>query len=379
MKKSDIFWQSYLSLEKEALEVSKFIYITDVKIVNCDGEEVTESCDSQLMTFSPHIADLLIRCCVQIEAISKELYYENGGIKERGDISIKFDEDCLKKIDINWETHKKSVLIVAPLFNLTKDENKIFRPLREAHKRQGTYWEKAYQAVKHDRLTSLHYGNIKAFLQALAALYLLNLYYRNDSWITKYEDISKRDYSMGSAIFSVKPPIAQNLWNDNKPIMSDSPFIVKYKDKDYNRIETMRKKEFQALNNYWQNQPELQEPEFIAQLTQAFEEEKKDPSKRVMHLWELAIYRLNKKIPQELPFKERKARLINSEEWNGWINQHNKHLAPDEITEENIQSEIKSVGIHWGMELMKRFQKLEWLPIALNSEICEVCIPKIKG
>jgi hypothetical protein len=108
MKKSDIFWQSYLSLEKEALEVSKFIYITDVKIVNRDGEEVTESCDSQLMTFSPHIADLLIRCCVQIEAISKELYYENGGIKERGDISIKFDEDCLKKIDINWETHKKT-------------------------------------------------------------------------------------------------------------------------------------------------------------------------------------------------------------------------------------------------------------------------------
>ena len=28
MKKSDIFWQSYLSLEKELIEMSKFIYIT---------------------------------------------------------------------------------------------------------------------------------------------------------------------------------------------------------------------------------------------------------------------------------------------------------------------------------------------------------------
>lgn len=27
MKKSDIFWQSYLSLEKELIEMSKFIYI----------------------------------------------------------------------------------------------------------------------------------------------------------------------------------------------------------------------------------------------------------------------------------------------------------------------------------------------------------------
>ena len=30
MKKSDIFWQLYLSLEKELIEVSKFIYIADV-------------------------------------------------------------------------------------------------------------------------------------------------------------------------------------------------------------------------------------------------------------------------------------------------------------------------------------------------------------
>lgn len=112
-------------------------------------------CDAQLMTFSPHIADLLIRCCVQIEAISKELYYDNGGVKPRGDSSIYFDADCLKQIDIKWATHNKRVMVVAPFFNLTKDENRVLRPLKEAHKRSGTYWEKAYQAVKHDRLASL--------------------------------------------------------------------------------------------------------------------------------------------------------------------------------------------------------------------------------
>lgn len=375
MKKSDIFWQTYLNLEKEAIEVSKYIFFTDEVLVNGKGGIVAQSCNTQLETFSPHIADLLVRCCVQIEAISKELYFDNGGTKARGDSSILFDEDCLKLIDIKWQTHNKTVMVVAPFFNFVKDENRILKPLKEAHKRQGTYWEKAYQAVKHDRYSSLHKGNVKAFIHALAALYLLNLYYRNDSWVTKYQDISKLDYSMGSAIFTVKPPVANQLWHGNSPTITESPYVVSYQDADYQHIEEMQRKEEQALNDYWINQPELREPAFQAQLQEAVEREKKDPHQRVMHIWELAKYRLNKKIPNTLTFEERKVCLINSEEWNGWINQHNKHLSADELTEDNIQKEIDSVGIRWGMEIMKTFQKLEWLPIALNSEICNIYIP----
>lgn len=375
MKKSDIFWQTYLNLEKEAIEVSKYIFFTDEVLVNGKGGIVAQSCNTQLETFSPHIADLLVRCCVQIEAISKELYFDNGGTKARGDSSILFDEDCLKLIDIKWQTHNKTVMVVAPFFNFVKDENRILKPLKEAHKRQGTYWEKAYQAVKHDRYSSLHKGNVKAFIHALAALYLLNLYYRNDSWVTKYQDISKLDYSMGSAIFTVKPPVANQLWHGNSPTITESPYVVSYQDADYQCIEEMQRKEEQALNDYWINQPELREPAFQAQLQEAVEREKKDPHQRVMHIWELAKYRLNKKIPNTLTFEERKVCLINSKEWNGWINQHNKHLSADELTEDNIQKEIDSVGIRWGMEIMKSFQKLEWLPIALNSEICNIYIP----
>lgn len=375
MKKSDIFWQTYLNLEKEAIEVSKYIFFTDEVLVNGKGGIVAQSCNTQLETFSPHIADLLVRCCVQIEAISKELYFDNGGTKARGDSSILFDEDCLKLIDIKWQTHNKTVMVVAPFFNFVKDENRILKPLKEAHKRQGTYWEKAYQAVKHDRYSSLHKGNVKAFIHALAALYLLNLYYRNDSWVTKYQDISKLDYSMGSAIFTVKPPVANQLWHGNSPTITESPYVVSYQDADYLRLEEMQRKEEQALNDYWINQPELREPAFQAQLQGAVEREKKDPHQRVMHIWELAKYRLNKKIPNTLTFEERKVCLINSKEWNGWINQHNKHLSADELTEDNIQKEIDSVGTRWGMEIMKSFQKLEWLPIALNSEICNIYIP----
>lgn len=375
MKNSDIFWQSYLNLEKEAIEVSKYIFFTDEVLVNGKSGIVTQACNTQLETFSPHIADLLVRCCVQIEAVSKELYFDNGGTKARGDSSILFDEDCLKLIDIKWKTHEKAVMIVAPFFNFVKDENRVLKPLKEAHKRQGTYWERAYQAVKHDRYSSLHKGNIKAFLHALAALYLLNIYYRNDSWVTKYQDISKLDYSMGSTIFTVPAPVANQLWYGNKPTITESPYIVSYQEADYRRIEKMQYDEQQALNDYLSTQPELCEPAFQAQLQKAIECEKENPLQRVMPILELAKYRLNKEIPISLTFEERKARLVNSNAWNGWIHQHNEHLSADELTEDNIQKEIDSVGTCWGMEIMKTYQKLEWLPIALNSEICKIYIP----
>ncbi len=375
MKKSDIFWQTYLNLEKEALEVSKYIFFTDEILINSNGGITTQSCTTQLATFSPHIADLLVRCCVQIEAISKELYFDNGGTKPRGDSSIMFDEDCLKLIDIKWQTHNKVVTIVSPTFNFTKDENRILKPLKEAHKRKGTYWERAYQAVKHDRYSSLQQGNVKAFIQALAALYLLNIYYRNESWITKFQSISSVDYSFGSSIFTVKPPVADQLWYGNNPTISESPFIVKYQDKDYQRIAELQQKENQALNDYWTKQPELQEAAFISQLQTAYEEERKDPKKRVIPIWELAKYRLHKKVPETLSFEERKALLIKTEEWNGWIHQNNNHLKAEELTEANIQAEIDTIGTCWGIEITKRFQKLEWLPIALNSEICKIYIP----
>lgn len=369
MKRSDIFWQTYLNLEKEAIELSKYVFFTDEVLEKSNGNVCSRPCNTQLETFSPYIADLLVRCCVQIEAISKELYFDIDGSKKRGDSNIFFDEDCLKKIDSTWKTHNKIVMVVAPFFNFVKEENCFLRPLKNAHKRQGTYWEKAYQAVKHDRYLSLKKGNIKAFIRALAALYLLNLYYRNDSWITSYQQISKFDYSMGSAIFAVKPPIAENLWKKNDPTYSESPYVAIYENDGYQRIKEIQHQEEEALKNYCENQPELHEPDFKAYLKKVSKE-----GKKIIPIFELSKYRLNKNIPNTLPFEERKTRLLNSEEWNCRIHQQNKHLSADELTEDNIQKEIDIVGTNWGIEIMKTLQKLEWLPIALNSEICKICI-----
>ncbi len=372
MNKADIFWQTYLNLEKEVIEVSKFVFVTDEVIKNVKGAVVTENCNTQLDTFSPHIADLLVRTYVQIEAISKELYFDNGGEKQRGNSSILFDEDCLKLIDQIWSTHSKSVLVVAPFFNLTKDKHRILKPLKKAHRRH-EYWEKAYQAVKHDRYSCLYKGNVWAFIQALAALYLLNIYYRNEKWTGRYDEIAKRDYCMGSSLFAVKPPVSDGLWEGNNEIISDSPFVVKYQDVVYQNIDAIRTREEEGLSKFMHSQPEWSDPEFVAYITEVIN---KANGGRVMGVWEIAKYRLMKKIPAALPFEKRKELLLNSEAWNGLGNQHNNHLKPEDINESNIQSEINKVGVRWGMDMMKQYQKLEWLPIAMNSGLCDIYISK---
>lgn len=377
MEKSNLFFQSYKNLENEVLNLTDYVFITDEITMCTKNGLVLQPCNSQLETFSPKIADLLVRCCVEIEAISKELYFEIGGTKTRGDKELYFDEDCLKLINDKWDISNKTVSIIASSFNLTKEENKIIKPLRNAHKRSGNFWAKAYQAVKHDRYLSIYKGTIKAVIYALAALYLLNLYYKyyqKDVYITKYSSISSLDYSFGSRLFAVNPPKVEQLWYGNSPVSSDSPFIATYKETAYKKIEEIQNKEANDVYEFMISQPEFEEDDFKALLKERYEQAKQN-NDRVIPLWELTKYRLNKKIPDSLSFEQRKDLLLNSKEWNGWIHQHNPHLAPEELTSENIQKEIDSIGTQWGMELMKQFQKLDWIDIAMNQNVCKITIP----
>ena len=51
------------------------------------------------------------------------------------------------------------------------------------------------------------------------------------------------------------------------------------------------------------------------------------------------------------------------------------NIIEKDITEDNIQEIIKKVAIHWGIEMTQKIEKFEWIPIAMTSEVCEVCIP----
>lgn len=380
--KSDIFWQTYLNLEDEVLNLSKFIYFTDTtRTIDKTMNHERLQDNKQLDTFSPFIADLLVRCCVEIEAISKELYFENGGTKERGSSDIYFDTDCLALLNSKWHIANKEVIVSSPNFYFVKNENRVFTPLNKANLRSKVYWAKAYQAVKHDRYYNLHHGNIKALLQALGALYLLNIYNRDIKLTTKYLEVHKLDMSFGSKIFSLNKAtdncidVINGKENTNILASNKSPYILKYTDASYHQIIETNKKCLKALSDYILSQPELKEQAFIKQIDTAQEREKVYPHDKVIITQELCKYRLNKKIPQNLPFEERKNLFIKTSEWNGRIRQQNNHKKENDLTEENLQAEIDDAGYLAGLELEQNFTNIKFNK-AFVEGYCEIVLDK---
>lgn len=188
--KNNLYWNVYKSLERELLAIAEIIHIDD----------------KQLVVYSMKIADLLIRTSVEIESISKELYFREGGTKP-DDNDLYFDTDCLALLESKWHLKNKVVMVSSPILYLEQNENLFFTPLRKAYKRgtSSSDWQKAYQAVKHNREKSLHKGTLKHFIHSLGALYLLNVYYQDQTFDLKSNSNGNLfDASMGSSVFSIQ-------------------------------------------------------------------------------------------------------------------------------------------------------------------------------
>ena len=212
---TNLYWPVYKNIEKEIVELSNHIHFDD----------------TQVCVYSVKISELLIRCAVEIEAIAKDLYKQNGGKyytdtengrkrdyllnlddngqelpdapKNRRDLF--FDTDCIAYLENIWSLSKKKVLVSASNFYFNLPEHKILTPLKKANKRgtSSSDWLKAYQAVKHNRSEDLKEGNIKHLLRAAAGLFLLNLYYKDD--IFELSNSNKNNFSEKySEIFDIK-------------------------------------------------------------------------------------------------------------------------------------------------------------------------------
>lgn len=188
---SNLYWNVYRSLERELLDIADTIHIDD----------------EQLSTYSTRIANLLVRTVIEIESISKELYVREGGAQPAQGNDLYFDTDCLALLESKWTLSKKVVMISSPILYTIKPENQRFTPLHKASKRgtSGSDWKKAYQAVKHNRSRSLSQGNIRHFIRALGALFLLNLYYQDQGFDLGMDVTAKSfDVSLGSSLFSIE-------------------------------------------------------------------------------------------------------------------------------------------------------------------------------
>ena len=241
MEKYNSYWPIYKNLEDETINLTKYIQFSD----------------DQLKVYSMYISDLIMKIVVEIEDLSKKIYMLNGGkdvFDENGNKrDLYFDTDCINYLNSIWGICDRYIMVSCSHFNFTNEENKLLRPLKNANKNgdKSSKWNKAYQAVKHDRRENIKKGNLKNLIEALGALYILNLYYRDDK-IENFKE-ERFDNRFGSDIFSASyVDVSKTSFNINgddstidmneKKKIPNSVFIIKYNDESWENIHLELKK-----------------------------------------------------------------------------------------------------------------------------------------
>lgn len=158
----ELYWCVYKNLEKEV------IALTDV--ISFD--------DTQMNVYSIRIAELILRIAAEIESLCKDLYetlalpHPNNGFK--------FDFHCIKAFNERWGIESKVVTIVHPLVRFSQKDIYPFKNATNgtAEKCTSNIWKFANNEVKHNLRNCLKSATIRALVEGMAALYLLNVYSR---------------------------------------------------------------------------------------------------------------------------------------------------------------------------------------------------------
>lgn len=258
----NLYWPVYKNLESEVLTLSKYIHFSD------DQSEV----------YSMHIADLIVRCAIEIESISKELYKANGGnmktVNGKKKKTLYFDIDCLDYLNSLWQIGKKEITISSPVFYFQDPKFRVMTPLYKAniYGKKGSEWKQAYQALKHDRRNSLKQASIENLLQAMGALYILNLYYKDERYPIGrvYMGTQEFDNRAGSEIFSAACYHATmlsmaehmddtNIDEDIAKNLDAAIFIEKYDDSSFRMMHQNFCKDLEIVQRNFDNSKEIRD------------------------------------------------------------------------------------------------------------------------
>lgn len=235
----NVYWPVYKRLEAEVINLMRSVSFSD----------------DQVGVYSIRNAELIFRCAVEIESISKDLYEQLGGdikpIDNNGKIrELYFDTDCIALLDDRWKIGAKEIQVVSPESFFVDPANRVLTPLYKANKRgaSGCDWKRAYQALKHSRVKSIKCATIKNLLRALGALFILNVYAKNESFPCKnLFSMSDFDASIGSEMFAVRVfdathlTITEHLTDAGIANLQDAEkciYIKKYAKDSVKAIET---------------------------------------------------------------------------------------------------------------------------------------------
>lgn len=185
---TNIYWPIYKNLESSIVKLSYSIHIDD----------------NQLNVYSSNITDLILRASTEIESISKELYKNNGGSKTE---KIKYDSDALEHLNAFWKLDKKVILISSyNCFQSIKELRPFIKnEISTFHGNPTFSWNNSYQNLKHDRANSLHFGSLKYLFDIMSALFILNLYFKDEPYeLERDSQASNFPINMGSDLFAIK-------------------------------------------------------------------------------------------------------------------------------------------------------------------------------
>ena len=212
--RSNMFWTIYKKLEKDVIDLSYYIHFSD---------DENKDKSNQIWTYSNQIADLLIAVSIQIESLFLELYkLEFKTIPKSIGTSI-------NEIDKKWKLSTKQVSIICKnmYFNDINGFGSEFAPMSyESHDKNDYY--SAYCAVKHNRIDALYKANINVLIRALAALFILNVYYSFEK--VEVDEISDFDFTLGSDVFLLKFSINSCSSSDVLIVEEDAEYLKKVSD-----------------------------------------------------------------------------------------------------------------------------------------------------
>jgi hypothetical protein len=234
----NLYWPVYENLENNFNDLTYNIHFDD----------------NQLNVYSSKIIDLILRAASEIESISKELYTLHGGETKQ---YLKYDEDAIKFLNSKFLIDNKIVILSHANCFLS---NKIFYPFKKDTNRNNssskTYsWNLAYQNLKHSRAEYLEFGSIKYLIDILAALFVLNVYYKDHVFdIDNCYRPKSFDVRLGSKIFSTNLSVSagdsiEGTFWENKDF-HESMYVVKMKNSSFqNFVNTIKQQEEEALGS----------------------------------------------------------------------------------------------------------------------------------
>jgi len=169
-----MYWTIYKNLEKEIIGLTNSIHF----------------CDEQKNVFSMKIAELIVRCAMEIESIFHELYES----KIDGDIPEDKIGQRINAVNNEFNLEEKQVKLVST--------DMYFREIKTIKPFMGEAWYyDHYNAVKHYRGKNFNKATVEVLINAMAALYILNLYHTYKKHYHFTQGKEKFDYTFGSVMF----------------------------------------------------------------------------------------------------------------------------------------------------------------------------------